>query len=174
MDGQTWPERVGNEGIYKVNTHRLIESAVLELQIVHEKHMPDLTSEQESNREQICARTWQECEEALADFSLDEQIDKKPFKRGRMAAKVAAKLNLRERLPELHDDKEWAKRKKIVDDHNVHGEYLSYWDHLSTDEWMPMFNTEFKEQAYATDFNQVYEDYLGPVRASFAASTHRM
>ncbi len=87
---------LANEGIYEVNTHRPIESAVIELQIVHEMHWTDLTSEQESVREQICARIWQECEEALADFSLDEQIDKKPFKRGHMAAKVAAKLNLQE------------------------------------------------------------------------------
>ncbi len=78
-----------------------------------------------------------------------------------MAAKYAAKLNLQERLPDMHDVKQWAKRKDIVDDHNVHGESLSYWDHLPTDEWTLPFNYEIKEQAYATDFNQVYETYLG-------------
>ncbi len=57
-------------------------------------HIMSLTSEQESTREHICARLWQECEEAITDFSMDEQVDKKPFKRGHMAAKVAAKLNL--------------------------------------------------------------------------------
>ncbi len=80
-----WIARAGlnelaNEGIYEVNTRCSIESAVLELRDVHEVHLPDLTSEQESTREQICVRIWQECEEALADFELDEQIDKKPFK----------------------------------------------------------------------------------------------
>ncbi len=67
-------------------------------------------------------------------------------------------------MPELHDDKEWAKQKKIVDDHNVRGERLSYWDHLSTDEWVPMFDAEFKEQAYVTEFNHVYEAYLERIR----------
>ncbi len=57
-------------------------------------NIPSLTSEQESSMEQICTRIWQECEEALLDFRPDEQVDKKPFKRGRLAAKVAAKLNL--------------------------------------------------------------------------------
>ncbi len=68
-------------------------------------------------------------------------------------------------MPELHDDREWAKRKQIVDDCNACGERLSYWDHLSTDEWTPTFNTEFKEQAYAADFNRVYENYLEWIRA---------
>ncbi len=116
-------------------------------------NIPNLTSEQESISEQICTRIWQECEDTLLDFSIDERINKKPFKRGRLVAKFAAKLNLQERLPELQDDKEWAKWKKIVDDHNMHGGHLSYWDHLPTNEWMLPFDTKIREQAYAADFN---------------------
>ncbi len=130
---------------------------------MHDLHLPNLTNEQESAREQICARLWQECDMAEGDFRMDEQIDKKTFKRGRMAAKVAAKFSLRERLPELNDDVEWAKRKKIVDKHNAKGGCLSYWDHLPTGEWTPMYNAEFEEWEYVEDFNRVYEDYLGAI-----------
>ncbi len=52
-----------------------------------------------------------------------------------------------------------------MDDHNARGELLSYWDHLLTNEWTPPFNTELKEQAYAADFNGVYEDYLDQIHA---------
>ncbi len=165
-----WTARLGlnelaNEGIYEIDTGRSIESAVSELRDIHDRHLPNLTNQQETTREQICARLWQVCDEAASDFSLDEQIDKKTFKRGHMAAKVAAKFSFHERLPELNDDMEWAKRKKIVDDHNAHGGHLSYWDHLLTHEWTPTFNAEFKEQEYVNDFNRIYEDYLGPIRA---------
>ncbi|MCP4601976.1 MAG: hypothetical protein GY847_15915, partial [Proteobacteria bacterium] len=68
-----------------------------------------------------------------------------------------------ERLPELNDDVEWAKRKRIVDGHNEKGACLSYWDHLPTDDWRPMYNAEFKEIEYVEDFNRVYEDYLGAI-----------
>ncbi len=60
----------------------------------------------------------------------------------------------------MHDDDEWATRKRIVDRHNAQGGHLGYWDHLSTDEWMPMFSNQFKEQLYKRDFNRVYADYL--------------
>ncbi len=56
-------------------------------------------------------------------------------------------------MPELMDSKDWSKRRAIVDDHNAKGRHLSYWDHLPTDEWMPPFDSEVKEKAYAKDFN---------------------
>ncbi len=68
----------------------------------------------------------------------------------------------------MHDDNEWAKRKSIVDSHNVQNAqsgHLGYWDHLSTDEWMLTFNNQFKEQLYKRDFNHVYADYLEQIRA---------
>ncbi len=68
-------------------------------------------------------------------------------------------------MPELRDLKEWARQRAIVDDHNAHGGHLSYWDHLPTDEWMPPFDSEAKEQAYIADFNRVYETYLEQIRA---------
>ncbi len=52
-----------------------------------------------------------------------------------------------------------------MDDHNIHGKHLSYWDHLPTDEWTPPFDSEIKEQEYIADFNQVYETYLGQIHA---------
>ncbi len=82
-----------------------------------------------------------------------------------MAARVAAKFSLHERLPKLNDDVEWAKRKKIINNHNAKGGHLSYWDHLPTGEWTLTYNAKFKEQDYVKDFNRVYEDYLGVIRA---------
>ncbi len=70
-----------------------------------------------------------------------------------MAARVAAKFSLRERLPELNDDMEWSKRRKIIDDHNAKGAHLSYWDHLPTRDWTPTYNAEYKEWEYVEDFN---------------------
>ncbi len=122
-------------------------------------------------QEQISTRIWQVCDNAKLDFWIDERIDKKTFKRGRLAAKFSAKLTLRERLPELLDSKDWTKRIAIVDDHNAKGGHLSYWDHLPTDEWMPPFDSEAKEQAYAEDFNQIYEQFLGPILHSFVKCT---
>ncbi len=76
-------------------------------------------------------------------------------------------------MPELLDARDWARRKMIVDDHNANGGHLSYWDHLPTDEGTPPFDhkiifyinyvrsySEIKEQAYAADFNRIYETYL--------------
>ncbi len=60
---------------------------------------------------------------------------------------------------------EWTRWKRIVDVHNAHGGHLSYWDHLPTNEWTPPFDTEIREQVYVTDFNRVYENYLGQIRA---------
>ncbi len=105
-DGLT---ELANEGIYEININEVVESAALELQRVHTRHIPTLTSEQESTCEQICTRIWRICEDALLDFTLDIEIDKKTFKRGRIAAKFAAKFNLRERLPDMQDAKEWSK-----------------------------------------------------------------
>ncbi len=96
MDGQVGLNELAHEGIYEVNNRRSIESAIHELRRVHDVHLPNLTNEQESAREQICARIWQDCDMAEADFRMDEHIDKKTFKRGRMAARVAAKFSLRE------------------------------------------------------------------------------
>ncbi len=73
-------DELANKGIYEININKPVESAILELRQVHTMNIPDLTSEQEGNREQICTRIWQVCEDALSDFSIDEQIDRQMFK----------------------------------------------------------------------------------------------
>ncbi len=161
-DGLT---ELANEGVYEIDINKPVGSAILELQKVHALNIPNLTTMQESIREQICVRIWQVCEDALLDFTLDEHVDRKTFKRGQIAVKFAAKFNLRERLPELHDVKEWARRRAVVDDYNAHGGHFSYWDHLLTKEWTPLFDSEIREQAYAADFNGVYEKYSEQFRA---------
>ncbi len=161
-DGLT---EVATEGVYEIDVNNQVESAVIELRRVHTLNIPNLATVQESIREQTCVRIWQACEDALFNFTLDEHVDRKMFKRGWMAAKFAAKFNLRERLPKMHDAKEWAKRRAVVDDYNACGRCFSYWDHLPTREWTPPFDSEIKEQAYVSDFNGVCENYLELIHA---------
>ncbi len=56
-------------------------------------------------------------------------------------------------MPELLDGQDWIDRRAVVDDCNAKGNRLSYYDHLLTDECMPLFDSETKAQAYAADFD---------------------
>ncbi len=85
-----------HEGIYKININKPVESALLEVNEVLTMNIPELTSEQESVREQISTKIWQACDNAKLDFQIDERIDKKTFRQGRLAAMFSAKLALRE------------------------------------------------------------------------------
>ncbi len=78
---------LANEGVYEIDINKPVESAILELQRVHALNIPNLTTMQESIREEICIRLWQVCEDALLDFTLDEHIDRKTLKRGWIAAR---------------------------------------------------------------------------------------
>ncbi len=148
MDRRRGLNELVNERIYPIDVTRPLESAIVELWDFQDANVDGLTNEQEGLREQICTCIWQDCKTAVADFSLDDQVDKQTFKQGREAAKYAAKLNLRERLPEMDDNVAWAKRRQVVDADNARGGCLGYWDHLPTHLWMPMFSNQFKEQAY--------------------------
>ncbi len=86
------------------------------------------------------------------------------YKQGCEAAKWAAKLTLREWLPELLDEQDWIDRRAVMNAHNVKGEWLSYYDHLPTNEWMPPFEFEVKAKAYIRDFNVLAEKILGTFR----------
>ncbi len=72
-------------------------------------------------------------------------------------------------MPELMDDQDWIDRRAIVNAHNSKGEWLSYYYHLSTNEWTPPFDSEMKVQAYAVDFDRIYEEFLGPIHAFFCS-----
>ncbi len=71
---------LAHEGIYTINTKKPVKSALLEVNEVLTKHIPELTSEQESMREQIGTSIWQACDNAKLDFQIEEKIDKKMFK----------------------------------------------------------------------------------------------
>ncbi len=45
---------------------------------------------------------------------------------------------------------------------NMKGAWLSYYDHLPIDEWMPPFDCEAKVMQYINDFDVVAEKFLGP------------
>ncbi len=165
-----WTGRMGlnelaDEGIYEVDVSKLVESSIIEVDRAHKMHNPNFTSEQESLRNDICTRLGQECDDNKCYFQIDSRIDKKTFKRGRQAAKIAAKFHLRERLPE---SVEWSSRKGVVDRHNalmtVRAEKCSYHDHLPFNEFKPFFKTHDEVLTYAADFEQVYDAYLGEIR----------
>ncbi len=78
--GRASLSELAGEGIYKINTNKPVESALLEVNKVLSKHMPNFTSEQESMRAEISTRIGQACDNAKSDFQLDERIDKKMFK----------------------------------------------------------------------------------------------
>ncbi len=98
---------LSHEGIYEIRPGELIDSAVLELAKVLDLEQPRLDVQQQSWQEQIGTKIAQECENAKLDFQMDERVDKKTYKRGREAAKWAAKLTLREWLPELLEEQDW-------------------------------------------------------------------
>ncbi len=87
-------DELAQEGIYQVKPDKEVNSAVLELVQVQEVKQTDLTTSQQSWGEQIATRIGLECELAKLDFQLDTSVDKKAFKRGREAAKWAAKPSL--------------------------------------------------------------------------------
>ncbi len=105
--GRVGLSELAREGIYNINIHKEIQSALLEVNRVLGMHIPDLTAEQESAQEQIGVRIGQACNNARFDFQIDKRIDKKTYKQGRLAAKWAAKLMLQEWLPELSDEHDW-------------------------------------------------------------------
>ncbi len=151
---------LAREGIYEINVGKEIQSAVLELNEVFGLEQPCLSADQQSWWEQIGTKISQECDNAKLDFQMDEQVDKKMYKRGCEAAKWAAKLMLREWLLELLDEQDWIDRRAVMNAHNAKGKWLSYYDHLPTNEWMPPFKSEAK--AYIRDFDVLAEMFLGP------------
>ncbi len=67
-------------------------------------------------------------------------------------------------MPELLDEQDWIDRRAVVDAHNAKGEWLSYYDHLPIEEWMPPFESEVKAKTYIRDFDVVAKKFLGPFR----------
>ncbi len=87
-------DELAQEGIYQVKPDEEVNSAILELAHVLEVEQTNLTMSQQSWRGQIGTHIGFECKQAKLDFQLDVNVDKKAFKRGREAAKWAAKLSL--------------------------------------------------------------------------------
>ncbi len=71
---------LAHEGIYKINVHKAIPSALLELNGVLSLHIPELSADQQSWREQITVKIGHACDDAKFDFQIDERVDKKMYK----------------------------------------------------------------------------------------------
>ncbi len=63
---------LAREGIYEINVHKALLSALLELNKVLSMHMPELDADQQSWREQIGMKIGQACDDAKFDFQIDE------------------------------------------------------------------------------------------------------
>ncbi len=70
--GRMGLSELASEGIYEININKALQSALIEVNQVLGMDIPDLTTEQESTREQIGVRIGQVCDDAKFDFQIDE------------------------------------------------------------------------------------------------------